>query len=341
MAIDFVNPLTAGTVLVREDIRSQNYVPGVSGWIVEADGDAEFNDVTIRGGVVVSGTALYYDGAPGPGTLFLAIAAAAGVDAYGNTYDAGLTMGKNGVRQVRLTYDLEGGYLDLPFNDVNELTTGHVVMRRSLSGTPQQQLFLQLATATQTVAGGTCAVRLQSASVDGTRPARFEVFTDPGGVTDSVLTSNHHQTQILPSTASGNSVLYVQGPPAHAGNLLRVSDNGTDRLVLLPDGTATLTGSLAVSGYATAQNLQSDSVSVSFVALSSSTVAVVFPTAYPVGVVPNVMTNINSGAGATARWGSRAINVNNTGFTLFVYKCDAADPAQTWANVPVQWFAHD
>jgi hypothetical protein len=272
--------------------------------------------------------------------LFLSIAAAAGADAFGNAYDAGLTMGKSSVRQVRLTYDIEGGYIDLPFNDVNELTTGHVVMRRSLSGTPQQQLFLQLATATQTVAGGTCAVRLQSASVDGTRPARFEVFTDPGGVIDSVLTSNHHQTQILPSTASGNSVLNVQGPAGHTGNLLRVSDNGTDRFVILPDGTATLTGSLAVSGYVTGQNHQSGSVNVSFVALSSSTVAVLYDVAFPVGVVPTVTTNINSGAGVTARWDSRAFNVSNTGFTLFVYKTDGADPAQTWANVPVQWHAH-
>lgn len=338
--MQFQDDLAAGVTLVRPALQSPDYDPGVAGWAIKIDGSAEFNDVTIRGGTVVSGTALYYDGAPAAGNLFLSIAAAAGADTFGNAYDAGLTMGKSSVRQVRLTYDIEGGYIDLPFNDVNELTTGHVVMRRSLSGTPQQQLFLQLATATQTVAGGTCAVRLQSASVDGTRAARFEVFTDPGGVIDSVLTSNHHQTQILPSTPSGNSVLYVQGPAAHAGNLLRVSDNGTDRFVILPDGTATLTGSLAVSGYVTGQNHQSGSVNVSFVALSSSTVAVLYDVAFPVGVVPTVTTNINSGAGVTGRWDSRAFNVSNTGFTLFVYKTDAADPAQTWANIPVQWHAH-
>lgn len=91
MAIEFVNPLTAGTVLVREAIQSQNYNPGSAGWIIEADGDAEFNDVTIRGGTVVSGTALYYDGTPAFGNLILAIAAQAGTDEYGNAYPAGLT----------------------------------------------------------------------------------------------------------------------------------------------------------------------------------------------------------------------------------------------------------
>jgi hypothetical protein len=91
MAIQFVNPITAGTVLVRSDVRSQNYAAGSAGWIIEADGSAEFNDVTIRGGTVVSGTALYYNGSPGAGNLILSIAAQAGTDSYGNAYQAGLT----------------------------------------------------------------------------------------------------------------------------------------------------------------------------------------------------------------------------------------------------------
>jgi hypothetical protein len=91
VAIDFENPLTAGTVLVRSDIRSQNYTPGSAGWIIEADGDAEFNSVIIRGGTVASGIALYYDGTPALGNLILSIAATAGVDAFGNAYQAGLT----------------------------------------------------------------------------------------------------------------------------------------------------------------------------------------------------------------------------------------------------------
>lgn len=92
MAIEFFNPLTAGTVLVRSDIRSQNFVSGSSGWRIEADGDAEFNSIVIRGGTVVSGTALYYDGTPALGNLFLSIAAAAGTDEYGNAYQKGLTI---------------------------------------------------------------------------------------------------------------------------------------------------------------------------------------------------------------------------------------------------------
>lgn len=79
--------------------------------------------------------------------------------------------------------------------------------------------------------------------------------------------------------------------------------------------------------------------SVSFTTLSSFTQAVTFPVPYDTGVVPIVTTNISTGSGSTTRWASRAITVTNTGFTLFVFKTDAADAAVTWASVPVQWMA--
>ncbi|MGW7281660.1 hypothetical protein ACWGIV_25855 [Streptomyces sp. NPDC054844] len=44
----FRNSILAGTTLVREAIESQNYDTGVSGWIIRADGTAEFADLVIR-----------------------------------------------------------------------------------------------------------------------------------------------------------------------------------------------------------------------------------------------------------------------------------------------------
>lgn len=55
MGFDPDQQIVAGTVLIRSDIRSQNYVAGSSGWIIEADGDAEFNDVNVRGSLEVLG----------------------------------------------------------------------------------------------------------------------------------------------------------------------------------------------------------------------------------------------------------------------------------------------
>lgn len=49
----FKNPIVGGTTLVRAAINSPNYVPGVSGWIIDADGSAEFNTAVVRGDLIV------------------------------------------------------------------------------------------------------------------------------------------------------------------------------------------------------------------------------------------------------------------------------------------------
>lgn len=72
---------------------------------------------------------------------------------------------------------------------------------------------------------------------------------------------------------------------------------------------------------------------------TSATLGVTFEDPYPNGVIPWVMSNIAIGSGTIARWGSRAIDITNTGFTLFVFRGDATDPAVTLSDVPVQWIA--
>lgn len=74
-------------------------------------------------------------------------------------------------------------------------------------------------------------------------------------------------------------------------------------------------------------------VNVSFTALTSFTVAVVFP--HVTNGTPHVFTNIDDGSGPTAQWHSRAINITASGFTLFVF----ATAASTWSNIPVSWAA--
>jgi hypothetical protein len=53
--VPFTNPLVAGTTLIRTAIHSPNYVQGVSGWTINKDGSAEFNNVTVRGALYVMG----------------------------------------------------------------------------------------------------------------------------------------------------------------------------------------------------------------------------------------------------------------------------------------------
>lgn len=45
----FSDPLVAGYVLIRQEVRSPDYVAGVSGWILRRDGYAEFNEIVVRG----------------------------------------------------------------------------------------------------------------------------------------------------------------------------------------------------------------------------------------------------------------------------------------------------
>lgn len=72
--------------------------------------------------------------------------------------------------------------------------------------------------------------------------------------------------------------------------------------------------------------------SISFTTQTSFTQAVTFDRVFP--STPHVFTNITSGAGSTAGWGSRAITVTQSGFTIFVF-----GTVSTWAGVPVDWFA--
>jgi len=77
--------------------------------------------------------------------------------------------------------------------------------------------------------------------------------------------------------------------------------------------------------------LQAGTSNIAVTAATSGTLAIAF--ARPYSTAPSVSANINSGAGATASWQSRAINVSTTGFTLFIF-----GPSSTF-TVPVQWQA--
>jgi hypothetical protein len=76
---------------------------------------------------------------------------------------------------------------------------------------------------------------------------------------------------------------------------------------------------------------------LSFGPANNATVAVTFAKTY--ASAPAIYLNIDSGAGATARWCPRAINRTATGFTYFVFAADAV--AATWANIPLSWTALD
>lgn len=50
----FTDPIVADTTLVRDAIQSPDYISGSTGWTINRDGTAEFNNVTVRGTITGS-----------------------------------------------------------------------------------------------------------------------------------------------------------------------------------------------------------------------------------------------------------------------------------------------
>lgn len=114
MALKPENPVVGGTVLRRAMIRSPNYVAGVSGWTINQDGSAEFNNLTIRGTFmgtdyeINASGAFFYSGAPAAGNLIASTTTAGGTDSFGNNYLANVSSYGAG-----FAASLNGGFVNL------------------------------------------------------------------------------------------------------------------------------------------------------------------------------------------------------------------------------------
>src|SRR5215475_711890 len=93
----FNNSIVGGVGnLIRTFIRSPNYVTGVSGWTINKDGSAEFNNLTIRGTfqgtlfVINNNGAFFYFPTEAAGNLIASIASSNGTDPFGNAYKVGI-----------------------------------------------------------------------------------------------------------------------------------------------------------------------------------------------------------------------------------------------------------
>lgn len=107
----------------------------------------------------------------------------------------------------------------------------------------------------------------------------------------------------------------------------RISADPRNGLVLGSDGGL----------YVRGREIEQAVTLVSFTNQSSHTRTITFST--PFSAPPVVSIGIASGAGPTARWDVRAINVTTAGFTLFTYYGDLPLTTATWASIPVQWRA--
>lgn len=93
----FANQVTAGVQFVRQVMQSLGFVPGVSGWQLKRNGDAQFNDVTLTGTfsganyIVDSSGEYWYSGTPAVGNLIASHSSTDTSDPLGNSVVNGLT----------------------------------------------------------------------------------------------------------------------------------------------------------------------------------------------------------------------------------------------------------
>jgi hypothetical protein len=177
------NPVVGGEVLRRAAIQSPNFVTGISGWTINQDGSAEFNNLTIRG--VFKGTdfeinssgEFFYSGTPATGNLVASNTTAAGTDPYGNIYLANISSYGAGFAS-----SLGGGFSTLYTGSLSVGWTPQATLATGISG----GLFLTAA----------LGITLADAATAGAG------LTVTGGLITDTLTVNGSTSTGVPSNNS-------------------------------------------------------------------------------------------------------------------------------------------
>lgn len=117
----FEEPIVGGITLLRPAIQSPGYVTRVSGWTINQDGSAEFNNLVVRGTFngtdwVANSTGLFfYSPTEALGNLSIAIAPNGGPGPFGESVPQGVTAFSGGGQSLtllgaQLSYD-GGGFI--------------------------------------------------------------------------------------------------------------------------------------------------------------------------------------------------------------------------------------
>lgn len=123
------NPILGGETLIRNSIRSQNYVPNTSGWAIFADGSLDMNNGTFRGQIIViSADGSYVKIAPNAG----------GKIEFGPKTVAGVTVNTNGdiFSSVAPYAGGHHGFLNVDSPDITDAAGRSFPASFQLSGSP-------------------------------------------------------------------------------------------------------------------------------------------------------------------------------------------------------------
>jgi hypothetical protein len=201
----FPQDVVAGTQLVVPAIHSPNYLTGSTGWTINLDGSAEFNNLTIRGTfsgtnfIVNSSGAFFYSPTEAHGNLIVSIASAAGTDAFGNAYPKGINVTTGSISGTTIT---------------GTTITGSTISGTTFSGTD----FITNASGSfyysSTPAAGNLIASI--ASADGTDSFGNAYLA---GVTSYVVSSNVFASNLLSGNVAFWAASTFSGPFTQFGNI--------------------------------------------------------------------------------------------------------------------------
>lgn len=111
--MSFSNPVVGGEngELIRASIQSPDYVADASGWSINRDGSAEFNDIAIRDGAIIGGD---------------------------------IVIGPDNMPQVVIDSNASEGFIEFPTNDPAEVNTAVIKGGIVNNGLPFESLALDL-----------------------------------------------------------------------------------------------------------------------------------------------------------------------------------------------------
>ena len=231
----FRNSVVGGTTLVRPAIKSPNYVAGISGWSINADGTAEFNDVVVRGDLSSSN---YVPGVSGWHLDDAGSAEFNDVTIRGSGTGDDIIIGASTEPQVRIGSTSSIGYVAFPTNRPAENLRAIILAGTLNEGAADEAETLQVFGPTVDTFGDRAYMLLTSQAADGTadananlRAGSASLIMDP----QNLVLQGSEQARFI-TTASADTAVTVETVTAHTGSLFRVIRNGTNRLEVTNGG---------------------------------------------------------------------------------------------------------
>jgi hypothetical protein len=217
----FSDPITGGGILVQPEIRSPNFVHGVSGWIIRADGTAEFQSVIVPSG---SGGARIFvqsgaPASPNTGDLWVQTSSGNEVAQWSGSAWVSFQWGTGSIQANAITAALiAANTITAAQIAANTITAAQIAANTITAG----QIAAATITATQIAAGAITTTQLAANAVTAAKIAANTITAAQlaAGIVYATIVDGTTITgaQIVADGSSGEILVY-SGAPA-LGNLI-------------------------------------------------------------------------------------------------------------------------